>query len=70
MDKSLKVVVLLPIKMNNQRVLGKNIKKFDDGTPLMELIQHACLASKKSMIFTYIAAMKMLNSILYPELNI
>lgn len=42
----MKVVCLLPIKLNNQRVPGKNIKKFSDGTPLMKLIQKACLASK------------------------
>lgn len=29
----MKTVVLLPIKLNNQRVPGKNIKKFSDGTP-------------------------------------
>jgi len=39
----MKVVALLPIKLNNQRVPGKNIKKFSDGTPLMTLIQKACL---------------------------
>lgn len=43
----MKTVVLLPIKLNNQRVPGKNIKKFSDGTPLMELIQRACLNAKK-----------------------
>lgn len=42
----MKTVVLLPIKLNNQRVPGKNIKKFSDGTPLMELIQRACLKAK------------------------
>lgn len=42
----MKVVCLLPIKLNNQRVPGKNIKKFSDGTPLMKLIQKACLASE------------------------
>lgn len=41
-----KVVALLPIKLNNQRVPGKNIKQFSDGTPLMKLIQEACLNSK------------------------
>lgn len=42
----MKVVCLLPIKLNNQRVPGKNIKKFSDGTPLMKLIQRTCLESK------------------------
>ncbi len=43
----MKTVVLLPIKLNNQRVPGKNIKKFSDGTPLMQLIQETCLKAKK-----------------------
>ena len=42
----MKVVALIPIKLNNERVPGKNIKKFSDGTPLMALIQRACLKSK------------------------
>lgn len=43
----MKTVVLLPIKLNNQRVPGKNTKTFSDGTPLMTLIQKACLNAKK-----------------------
>ena len=39
----MKVVALIPIKLNNQRIPGKNIKKFSDGTPLMTLIQRTCL---------------------------
>lgn len=31
----MKVVAFVPIKLNNERVPGKNIKKFDDGTPLI-----------------------------------
>lgn len=42
----MKTVVLLPIKLNNQRIPGKNIKRFSDGTPLMKLIQETCLKSK------------------------
>ena len=42
----MKTVALLPIKLNNQRVPGKNIKKFSDGTPLMALIQRTCLEAK------------------------
>lgn len=38
---------MIPIKLNNERVPGKNIKKFEDGTPLMSLIQKACLGAKK-----------------------
>lgn len=43
----MKVVAMIPIKLNNERVPGKNIKKFEDGTPLMSLIQKACLGAKK-----------------------
>ena len=43
----MKTVALLPIKLNNQRVPGKNIKEFSDGTPLIHLIQKACLKAKK-----------------------
>lgn len=43
----MKTVALIPIKLNNQRVPGKNIKKFSDGTPLMALIQRACLKAEE-----------------------
>lgn len=39
----MKTVAMIPIKLNNERIPGKNIKKFSDGTPLMELIQKACM---------------------------
>lgn len=42
----MKTVALIPIKLNNQRIPGKNTKKFSDGTPLMSLIQQACLNAK------------------------
>lgn len=42
----MKTVVLIPIKLNNERVPGKNTKCFSDGTPLMKLIQVACLNAK------------------------
>ena len=38
---------MIPIKLNNERVPGKNIKCFSDGTPLMSLIQKACMGAKK-----------------------
>lgn len=31
----MKVVAVVPVKLNNQRMPGKNIKKFDDGTALI-----------------------------------
>lgn len=46
-DVEHKVVALIPIKLNNVRVPGKNIKLFTDGTPLMSLIQGTCLNSKE-----------------------
>ena len=39
-------VGMIPIKLNNQRIPGKNIKCFDDGTPLINFIQRALLGSK------------------------
>ncbi len=33
----MKTVAFVPIKLNNQRTPGKNIKRFDDGTPLITL---------------------------------
>lgn len=42
----MKVVVMIPIKLNNERIPGKNVKCFSDGTPLMTLIQRACLQAK------------------------
>ena len=50
----MKTVALIPIKLNNQRVPGKNIKRFSDGTPMMSLIQKTCLnASKIDEIYVY-----------------
>ena len=43
----MKVVVMIPIKLNNERVPGKNLKCFSDGTPLINFIQKACLNAKK-----------------------
>lgn len=37
----MKVVALVPIKMNNERTPGKNTKQFDDGTPLIHFILRA-----------------------------
>lgn len=43
----MKVVSLIPLKLKNERVPGKNLKKFYDGTPLVEFIQKACLGAKR-----------------------
>ena len=37
---------MIPIKLNNQRIPGKNLKCFDDGTPLVHFVQRAMLGSK------------------------
>ena len=37
----MKTVAMIPIKLNNERVPGKNLKQFSDGTPLIKLIQKA-----------------------------
>lgn len=39
----MKIVALIPIKLESKRLPGKNTKTFYDGTPLMSLIQKACL---------------------------
>lgn len=43
----LKVVALVPIKMNNERTPGKNTKRFSDGTPLISFILSALQNSEE-----------------------
>ena len=43
-------VVFMPIKLNNERTPGKNIKKFDDGTPLLQVPLNTALNAKKNGI--------------------
>lgn len=38
MKKKLKVAAYVPIKLNNERLPGKNTMRFDDGTPLCQFI--------------------------------
>ena len=33
----MKTTVFMPIKLNNERTPGKNLKKFDDGTALLQV---------------------------------
>lgn len=42
----MKVVALIPIKLDSKRIPGKNIKPFYDGTPLMYFIQRTCLSAR------------------------
>lgn len=34
----MKTVAFVPVKLNNERLPGKNLKKFDDGTPLISIL--------------------------------
>ncbi len=50
----MKIVAMIPVKLNNERIPGKNVKKFFDGMPLMELIQRACLeAANVDEVYVY-----------------
>lgn len=42
----MKTVAFFPIKLNNERTPGKNIKEFSDGTPLMNFVQKALVELK------------------------
>ncbi len=42
----MKTVAFIPIKLNNERVPGKNIRPLSDGTPLVHLIQKTLLKTK------------------------
>jgi len=46
----MKTVAFIPIKLNNERTPGKNIKPFSDGTPLMNFVQTSLLKLKKEGI--------------------
>lgn len=42
-----KIVAFVPIKLNNERTPGKNLKEFFDGTPLLHLILKTLLKIKE-----------------------
>lgn len=42
----MKAVCFIPIKLNNERTPGKNLKNFSDGTPLIHLIERNVLSVK------------------------
>lgn len=44
--KFMKIVALIPIKLDSKRIPHKNIKPFFDGKPLMYFIQKTCLESE------------------------
>lgn len=33
----MKTIAFVPVKLNNERLPGKNLKKFSDGTPLVKV---------------------------------
>ena len=39
----MKIAAYIPIKLQNERLPGKNLLRFDDGTPLMHLVQRTLL---------------------------
>lgn len=43
----MKTTIFMPIKLNNERTPGKNIKQFDDGTLLFQLPLFTALEAKK-----------------------
>lgn len=49
----MKVVALVPIKMNNERTPGKNTKCLCDGTPLIQCILKTLKNSKVDEIYVY-----------------
>lgn len=46
----MKTVAFIPVKLNNERTPGKNTKRFDDGTPLINFVQEALLKIKEKGI--------------------
>lgn len=46
----MKTVAFFPIKLNNERTPGKNIKPFSDGTPLLNFVQRALIELKNKGI--------------------
>lgn len=46
----MKVVAFIPIKLKNIRLPGKNIKKFDDGTPLIYFVQKTLIELKNQRV--------------------
>lgn len=46
----MKTTVFMPIKLNNERTPGKNLKKFDDGTVLLQVPLKTALEAKRMEI--------------------
>ncbi len=43
----MKTVAFIPIKLNNERTPGKNIRPFHDGTPLIHFVQKSLVSIKR-----------------------
>lgn len=52
----MKTVAFIPIKLNNERLPGKNVRPFDDGTPLLHFVQRTLLAVKRDGLIDTIYA--------------
>ena len=46
----MKTVAFVPIKLNNERLPGKNLKRFSDGTPLVDVILRKLVSLKGDYI--------------------
>jgi CMP-N-acetylneuraminic acid synthetase len=58
----MKVIAMIPIKLSSERMPGKNIKRFCDGTPMMELIQKACLGTKSvDEVYIYCSSLEVID---------
>ena len=44
--KDSKIVAMIPVKLNSERVKEKNLRPFHDGTPLVQFIEKALVQSK------------------------
>lgn len=54
-----KIVAIVPMKLNNQRLPQKNTKAFTNGKPLCYYILSTLLKNRKKLTrYMYIAAMK------------
>lgn len=61
-EQNMKIVAVVPIKLNNSRLPGKNIKQFTNGKPLCSYILTTLLSIKKiDKIYVYCSSEKIQN---------
>ena len=63
----MKTVAFVPIKLNNQRTPGKNIKKFDDGSSLITVFLRNLIKVKSFDDVYVFCGILRLKNILYQE---